>query len=179
MQIKIGANRLERNVGPRTLDRVIRKRTFGEGDIRTEISVGRNQPCDYVGKFYRRQRTVMGSLGGVTLRKSKGWWDWSFCLRKRASQDEDKIGRGRITKAAHRVRGENCRRLPFEISLPGKEVVPGLCWGELGDWQKLIITYSLWVFIVSILNQSFQWTLLILIPSPDLSAWVPSGNAQI
>ena len=45
MQIKIGANRLERNVGPRTLDRVIRKRTTRDGDIRTEISVGRNQPC--------------------------------------------------------------------------------------------------------------------------------------
>lgn len=66
MQRKIGANRLERNVGPRTLDRVIRKRTSGEGDIRTEISMGRNQPCDDVGKFYRRQRTVMGSLGGVS-----------------------------------------------------------------------------------------------------------------
>ena len=46
---------------------------------------------------------------------------------KESIKDENKTGRGQITKAAPRVRGENSRRLPFEISLPRKEVVRGLC----------------------------------------------------
>lgn len=75
MQVKTGANKLERNVGHRTLgssgkeppERVILELRFKWK--------GPTQARDYEGKFYRRQRTVMVSLGGVSLRKSTGWWD--------------------------------------------------------------------------------------------------------